>query len=122
VEVRFPLSPYEALLATWYGARDDEGEPIPCNWAAAVNLNGITRAQAPRYYHSPTHLPAMPPAILREPLMEFEPLAPCVLPAYSTQAAVGSERRSRASTEVTRLIEANDDTTLTLIVADGLAA
>lgn len=122
LEVRFPLSPHEALLATWYGALDGEGEPIPCDWAAAVNLNGITRAQAPRYFHSPSHLPAMPPAILREPLMQFEPLAPSVLPGYGTQAAFVSERRSRTSAEVTRLIEANDDATLTLIIADRLAA
>jgi hypothetical protein len=117
VEVRFPLSPNEALLGTWHPG-NMEAKIARGTWETAVEFNAVTRAQARRYYHSPEQEPAMPPAILREPVLAFEPISPSLLPGYSAEVALNSERRQQATAEVNRLIEKGDDKTLSIAIAE----
>lgn len=121
VEVRFPLSPYEALLGTW-DPGNREAEIVRGTWATAIELNAITRAQARRYYRTPEQEPAMPPAILKEQPHAFGPLAPSLLSGYSTKVAMDSTRRKEAQAEVNRLIETGDDKTLSVAIAKQVAA
>lgn len=117
IEVRFPLTPRLALLGTWWVA--PHGEPVEGSWAHAVNLNGAVRAQAYRqWFQTPHREPALPPAITREPVLHFAPISPKVIPGYSTQAARESGLRERTKAEGERLIELQDDSTLTIIMAE----
>ena len=121
VEVRFPLSPREALLGTWYPG-NLEANVVQGTWATAVEFNGVTRAQARRYYQSPEQEPAMPPAILKEPVRAFEPISPSLLQDYSVEVALDSDRRKQATAEVNRLIEKGDDNTLSIAIAEEIQA
>jgi hypothetical protein len=110
------LSPRDALIGTWASPRPET--VISGTWQQAVALNGVGRAQARRYYQTMEREPAMPPAIVRRPVEAYEAIGPALIPGYSADAARTSERRLRAVTEVNRLIEASDDTTMTLITGE----
>jgi hypothetical protein len=120
VEVRFPLTPRLALLGTWWMA--GHGAPVDGTWAHAVNLNGAVRAQAhTQWFHSLDRAPALPAAISREPMTQFEPISPEIIPGYSMQVARESDLRERAKVEGEKLIESQDDSTLTVITAQRRA-
>lgn len=122
IEIRCPLTPHLALLATWH--RDVSNvAAIDGTWEQATNLNGAMRAQTSRWrFEVPDCRPPMPPAIFREPVTAFEPLSPAILPGYSSVAARVSELRHRAQAEVQRLIEDRDDKTLTIVTPERAAA
>jgi hypothetical protein len=66
IEVRFPLGPRHALLATWVGPEHAEAA-IPGSWQDAVNLNAASRAQARRQrFYDPRCSPPSPSLISRE--------------------------------------------------------
>jgi hypothetical protein len=122
-EVRFPLTPRLALLATWHWS--DPQPPITGTWEQAVNLNAAVREQADRHWlYSPQRLPALPPAIFREPVTSFTPIATRVLPGYSVAAAKESKLRDGAQKEIDKLVEGRDSKTVTMItlVKNGQAA
>jgi hypothetical protein len=114
LEVRFPISPHAALLATWLVAEGSARVAEP-DWDIAANLNGAVRAQARQHwFHALGRLPALPPAILREPLTRFEPISPKLLPGYDARSAMTSQLRAGTDDAVNRLIDQNDDTTMIL--------
>jgi hypothetical protein len=123
IEVRFPLSPRLALLATWHMSEPQSS--ISGTWEQAVNLNACVRTQADRHWlYTPARMPALPTAIFREPVTSFLPIAPDVLPGYDAAAAKASKLREGTQKEIDKLIESQDAKTVTMItlVKDQAAA
>jgi hypothetical protein len=110
IEIRFPLTPRLALLASWHPGVECESV-VPGTWEQAVNFNAAVRAQAhARWFHDPTRMPPFPPAVLWPPATEFPALSPRLLPGYGSVAALNSPLRHWVLAEVQRLIERQDET------------
>jgi Protein of unknown function (DUF4238) len=116
-EIRCPLTPRIALLGSWWMGL--EGAPIEGTWQQAVNLNTATRVQAVRYsFHTPERLPAVAPAIFREPPAPvLSAISPDVLSGYGNHAARESSRRALAMRTVRDLVERQDHQTVTVVTA-----
>jgi hypothetical protein len=114
IEVRFPLTPHLALLATWH--MSEPQPPISGRWEHAVNLNAAVRVQADRHWlYTPARMPALPPAVFSDPIASFLPIAPAVLPGYNVAAAKASKLREGTQKEIDKLIESQDAKTITMI-------
>jgi hypothetical protein len=115
LEVRCPLTPHLALLATWH--MGPEVEPIAGTWQDAVNLNLSSKAQATKQFvQTPEREPAMPPAIFAQPLPPIIVLISIqILSGYTLDAATRSLRRGQTSKIVTDLIELQDHKTITVL-------
>jgi uncharacterized protein DUF4238 len=122
LEVRCPLTPHLALLATWH--MGPEAEPVAATWQHAVNLNASSKAQAAKQFiQTPEREPAMPGAIFAQ--MEPPILLPIsiqILPGYTLDAATRSLRREQTSKIVTALIEQQDHKTITLLTEETRSA
>jgi hypothetical protein len=113
-EVRCPLTPDLALLASWH-----MGPPDPVlagTWGHAVNINASVVAQSvEQYFQNRLREPAMPPAIWREPQRRFPPISIEILEDYSLAAAVESPLRAQTKRALEVLIEKQDRETITVI-------
>jgi hypothetical protein len=121
LEIRFPLTPRLALLATWHMGPE---APITGTWQDAVNLNVSTMQQAAKQFvQSPEREPAMPPAIFERPQAPVVvPISIQVLPGYTLDAATRSPRREQTSEIVTDLVERQDHKTITALIDDRRSA
>jgi hypothetical protein len=115
-EIRFPISPQIALLATWY--MGPERASLTGMWRHAVNINASVAQQAVNQrFQVPDVEPAMPGAIFldRRPLLA--PISIDVLAGYSLAAARESPRRRQTAEELERLIHDRDHETVRLLSA-----
>lgn len=105
IEFRFPVGPRHALLFTWHDQPHPE-HALAAAYEFACDLNRATVTQALRelYYR-----PGDAPPLLRPPFMPApcRAIGPGVLQGYTTDAALASERRSRADAILRALIEDN---------------
>jgi hypothetical protein len=117
-EIRCPLTPRLALIATWY--MGPETAPVDGTWAQAVNLNAGTRAQAvEQYFQTPEREPALPAAIFAQPQPPLlAPISIDVLPGYSMAVAAESARRDQTTKRIEELIEKQDHETITVITSE----
>lgn len=102
-EVRFPISPWAAILMTWQDRRDPR-EPIPGRTHHADNLNAFTIVEAEKqwFYRPGARQP-------RKRAGTWMPLAPELLPGYSIREAAYCNRRREIVGELQgRLGEAID--------------
>lgn len=93
IEVRFPLDPYHALLASWVDER--ERVAVKGSLDIACDFNRSLRGQADaEWFYSPE----CSPAFLRPPLYDptCSAVAPELFPGYGSATAVASERRKAA--------------------------
>lgn len=117
-EVRFPLTPRLALLATWY--MGTETEPIAGTREHAANLNAsVARQASEQWFQTPACEPAWP-AETEGPSLLL-PLAADILPGYSTGSAVASPLRSRTRKHAEDLIELQDHKTVMLTRPEALS-
>ena len=110
VEFRFPLSPCLVLVGSWHPG-DESDRPIHGDWNHAANINGVLRAQAQSQWFRvhPGPMPAFPSLICREVSSSFEPLAPRLIPGYSSAVARRSPRHLGVVAEIEKLIDRQDD-------------
>lgn len=110
VEFRFPLTPRLVLLGSWH-LDDESDKPLDAHWNDAAAINAVLRAQAQRQWFRvhPGPIPAFPGLIFREVDRSSGPIAPGLLPGYSTAVARQSPRRIEVVQQVERLIESEDD-------------
>jgi hypothetical protein len=114
-EVRCPLAPRLALLASWWTGPEEA--PTEGTWQQAVNLNTATSVQAVGYsFQTPERCPALAPAIFRDPPAPvLSALSPELLGGYGNDAARESPRRALAVRTVRDLVERQDHETVTLV-------
>lgn len=112
-EVRFPLTPRLALLATWY--MEAETTPVQGILDQAANLNTSVAGQASQqWFQTPECEPAFPESRPGEHPGFLLPLATGLLEDYSMGAAIRSPLRDRTATIVRDLIELQDQKTVTI--------
>jgi hypothetical protein len=93
LEVRFPISPQLALVATWLDLPDPEAPVIAGIRALASNLNTFTIGQAEKqWFHQPG-------AVTPRTAGRLVPLSSLIHPGYDASVAARSERR-RATGEL----------------------
>jgi hypothetical protein len=105
LEVRCPLTPRLALLATWHTM--PEAAPIEGAWQDAININVSSKSQAVKQsIQTPAREPAMPGAIFAQATAPVVmPISIQVLSGYTLDAAQQSPRRLQAAKIVTDLVE-----------------
>lgn len=113
-EIRCPLTPRLALVASWY--MGSPAAPVSGTWAQAVNLNTSVVAQTvDQYFQMPEREPAMAPAIFLQPRNLLGPISAEILPEYSMDAAATSPLRQQTQAALTALIEDQDHETITVV-------
>jgi uncharacterized protein DUF4238 len=120
-EIRCALTPQLALLMSWH--LGPTVAPVAGTWAHAVNLNTAVIGQAvEQYFQTPTRLPALAPAIFREPQRLLGPISLDVLPGYSVAEADVSPLRARTRKALEALIEDRDHETISVVHSELPAA
>jgi hypothetical protein len=89
LEIRIPLAPDSALLATWVDL--EESSRVNAPPLAAAELNAFTIGQSERQW---MHTPGHEPPVADGPLL---PLTRMFEPRYDVAAALRSDRRARAA-------------------------
>jgi hypothetical protein len=107
-EVRAPLSPRLAVVATWSDA-PDEPYAIPGDRALAGELNALVVGQADRQW---MHHPATEPPIATGP---FTPISTRLHPGYSPERIAGSQRRAQVSKFLKRIEKRKMTTELEIV-------
>jgi hypothetical protein len=118
LEVRFPVSPWYALLMTWLDLPDDDAPMVKGNRDIAANLNAFTVAEAEhQWFHRPGE--TMPIAS-----GQLLPVSPVLARGYSADLALRSRRHHETNQRIQQKIgdgESNAGIELLTITSVGQA-
>ena len=112
--MRFPIDPSRVLLLSW-APQPDLDSPVSGALRHAADVNRSTAAQADRdwFYRPGTRPPFLGPPVLEA---SCAPISYDLVPGYSLEAAMGSQRRAGADGLLRELIADGETNALRFVV------